>query len=232
MGATRKRKRKQPLDPGDPPYLYEHQHARMELDSHADTCALGNCCVVLQDTGRTVTVEGFDDGIGALDDVHIVTAAVAHDCPTTSETWLQVFHEALHIPEMETHLVNPFQVRNQGLIVNDTPLSQLSAEERTKEAHSIIDEDSGLHVPMDLNGTMSGWTVRKPTMEEIQGTADVNVVHMTSNQRWKPHRKSFAEVEQSLRDDIDRGIDLHLRESREIGRIQARGQYMWKSWCC
>ena len=118
MRATRKRKRKKSLDPGDPPYQYEHPHTRMKLDSHADTCALGECCVVLQDTGRTVTVEGFDDGIGAMEDIHIVTAAVAYDCPTTHDTWLQVFHEALYIPDMETHLVNPFQLRHQGLVVS------------------------------------------------------------------------------------------------------------------
>ena len=49
----------------------------MELDSHADTTALGKGCVILQDTGRTVTVEGFDDTIGSLNDVPIVTAALS-----------------------------------------------------------------------------------------------------------------------------------------------------------
>ena len=60
----------------------------MELDSHADTTALGKGCVMLQDTGRTVTVEGFDDTIGSLNDVPIVTAAVAYDCPATYKTYI------------------------------------------------------------------------------------------------------------------------------------------------
>ena len=51
----------------------------MELDSHADTTALGAACVVLQDTGRTVTVEGYSKEIGALTDIPIVTAATAYD---------------------------------------------------------------------------------------------------------------------------------------------------------
>ena len=80
LGAThRKRKRRQALDPGDPPY--QHQHARMELDSHADTCALGDACMILQETGRTVSVGGFGKAVGTLDGVSVVTAAVAYDCP-------------------------------------------------------------------------------------------------------------------------------------------------------
>ena len=84
--AKRKRKRKQSLDPGDPPY--QHQHARMELDSHADTCAIGDACLVLQDTGRTVTVEGYMESAGSSNEVPVVTAAVAYDCPTTFNTYI------------------------------------------------------------------------------------------------------------------------------------------------
>ena len=73
-------KRKQSLDPGDPPYAeYEHQHARMELDSHADTCALGECCLVLGDSGRTVDVNGYTESLGAMKDVKIIHGAVAYD---------------------------------------------------------------------------------------------------------------------------------------------------------
>ena len=60
----------------------------MELDSHADTCAFGSACLILQETGRTVTVEGFGEDLALLDDVPIVTAAVAYDCPTTGHTYV------------------------------------------------------------------------------------------------------------------------------------------------
>ena len=96
MAASRKRKRKQSLDPGDPPYSsYEHEHARMELDSHADTCALGKTCLVLGDTGRTVDVGGFGESIGSVEDVSFVHAAVACDCPATFKTFVLICHEAL-----------------------------------------------------------------------------------------------------------------------------------------
>ena len=120
----RKRKRKQSLDPGDPPYAqYEHQHFRMGLDSHADTCAVGKGCLILGDTGRTMTVGGFEDGM-QIDDVPVVHAAVAYDCPRTFKKFILIFHEALYFPDMEMHLLNPFQMRNQGIVVNELPLQQ------------------------------------------------------------------------------------------------------------
>ena len=64
----------------------------MELDSHADTTALGKGCLILQDTGRTVTVRGFDGSIGSMKDVPIVTAAVAYDCPATFKVFVLIFH--------------------------------------------------------------------------------------------------------------------------------------------
>ena len=222
-----KRKRKQPSDPGDPPY--EHAHTRMELDSHADTTALGRVCYVMNDNGRTVTVEGFGESIGSLDDVKIVTAAVAYDCPSTFKTYILIFHEALYIPEMETHLVNPFQVRARGLAVNEIPLQQIPVEERTMESHSILERESGLHIPMSIRGTMSGWTARKPTWKGIfdPTNSQATYVHMTNSTKWKPSSSQFNKVEQSLRADLERGHGFYQKEPRDIsdiGTMHARGQ--------
>ena len=74
----------------------------------------------------------------------------------------------LHVPELEPNLVNPFQLRHQGIVVNDVPLFQLPAEQRSLESHSVISKEDGLHIPLSLEGTMSGFTVRKPTTAEIQ----------------------------------------------------------------
>ena len=220
----KRRKRKQSLNPGDPPY--EHEHARMELDSHADTTALGKGCVVLQDTGRTVTVEGFDGSIGSMKNVPIVTAAVAYDCLSTFKTFVLIFHEALFVPNLEPNLINPYQLRHQGITVNDVPLSQLEPPDRNMESHSVLSKEEGLHIPLSLEGTMSGFTIRKPTTAEITD-ADPNkvvYVHMTSDAVWVPHDNSAAKVEQAFRDNLTRGYDFHDKEPRDIGSMQARGQ--------
>ena len=223
--AKRKRKRKQSLDPGDPPY--QHQHARMELDSHADTCAIGDACLVLQDTGRTVTVEGYMESAGSSNEVPVVTAAVAYDCPTTFNTYILIFHEALRVYGMSTHLINHFQLREQGIIVNDTPLQHLPDGDRLPESHSITSEDPPMHIPLSLQGTMSGFTVRVPTWEEINDLENPKLfhVHMTSSQPWDPHDKVHSTVEQSLRDHAVRGVDLFVPDTRDISQLQVRGQH-------
>ena len=45
-----------------------------------------------------------------------------------------------------------------------------------------------MHVPLTLNGTMSGFTCKKPTFAEVSDPegADVKVVHMTSDAPWDP----------------------------------------------
>jgi len=140
--AAKKRKRNRSLDPGDTTTpVYEHEYARFELDSHADTCAFGRTCLVLGDTGRTVDVGGFNEGIGSEKDVKIVHVAVAYECPKTFRTYLLIYHEVLYIPDMDDHLGNPNQMRAQGIEVNDVPLQHMPVENRDQRSHSIINED-------------------------------------------------------------------------------------------
>ena len=221
MCASKKRKRESSLDPGDTTApKYEHEYARLELDSHADTCAFGKTCLVLAATGRTVDVGGFQESIGSVRDVRIVHAAVAYDCPTSFKTFLLIYHEILYIPDMDDHLGNPCQMRDQGIVVNDIPLQHMPVEERAHHSHSIIDEESSLHIPLTIKGTMSGFSVRKPTWEEVHDDEKSIKVHMTSHAEWKPHSQSYAEIESALQADLDRGID----SPRNIGLTQARGQ--------
>ena len=79
----------------------EYEHARVELDSHADTCAFGDCCLVLKDTGKVISVEGFNRKLGSIPDVSICTVAVAYDCPKTGKTYILLFHEALYIASLQ-----------------------------------------------------------------------------------------------------------------------------------
>ena len=199
----------------------------METDSHADTCALSkDHCVVMQDTGRTVTVVGFGDAVHRVKGIPIVTAAVAYDCPIQHQTHMLIFHETLLIPRMKTHLINPLQLRNQGNAVNETLLQHLDPEDRQLDCHSVICAEPPLHIPMSLRGTMSGFTVRTPTQEEIEDheQRQVKWVHMTSSQPWEPHSKAFAQVEDALRSTLERGTNLLIPESRDLDPLQVRGQ--------
>ena len=66
--------------------------AKAELDSHADTCCLGEHCLVIHDTEQLVSVKPFDKKLGSQQ-VKIVTAAVAYDCPDTRNVFVLFFHQ-------------------------------------------------------------------------------------------------------------------------------------------
>jgi hypothetical protein len=69
---------------------------RMELDTHADTCVAGTNTVVLDLTGKTVSVSPFcDKEYSSMEDIPIATVTTAYDCPTTGRVFVLVINEAL-----------------------------------------------------------------------------------------------------------------------------------------
>ena len=73
---------------------------------------------------------------------------------------------------------------------------------------------------MSLRGTMSGFTVRTPTQEEIEDheQRQVKWVHTTSSEPWEPHSEAFAQVEDALRSTLERGTSLHIPEPRDLAK--------------
>ena len=176
--------------------INEH-YTTAELDSHADTVALGKRAYITTDTGHTVTVHPFTQGLKSINHVPVVTGALAYDCPTTLHTYILFFHQALHIERMDSHLICPGQLRANGVTVNDIPLGDLQPHERDSTSHSII--ATGMHIPLKLEGTTSFFEVRTPTQEEIESNRDCIHVHMTNEYFWDPKDPSHGQVEEALR---------------------------------
>ena len=109
---------------------------------------------------------------------------------------------------MKNHLLNPNQLRNRGLVVNEVPLQHLPPAERQLVCHSIVCPDPHLHIPLTLKGIMSGFETRLPTLEEIEDHEERNVtwVHFTSSEPWEPQAKIYAQVEEGLRDALVGGL--------------------------
>ena len=162
----------------------------------------------------------------ALNEVKIATVAVAYDCPTTFKTYILFHHQSLFIPSLDIHLVNPFQLRAHGIIINEIPLIHIDPNHRQPDCHSILVDDPKLQIPLSLRGTMSGFTTRIPTTEEIEDTEQMNCfhVHMTSEAPWEPHDKTHRKLEASLREEMSSDYDLRVKESRDIYPLQVRGQ--------
>jgi len=66
----------------------------MDLDTHADNTVLGDCCLLIHDTGRKVDVLGFSTALGSIE-LPNVSGAVAYDHPITGKVYILVFHQAI-----------------------------------------------------------------------------------------------------------------------------------------
>ena len=94
------------------------ESAAFELDSHADTSVLGKNFTILEYTNMSCDVCGFS-GTPKLHDVPIVSGATAWN-DENGTTFILVTHHALWIGSKLKHsLINPKQVRFNGVRVMD-----------------------------------------------------------------------------------------------------------------
>ena len=50
-----------------------------------------------------------------------------------------IFHQAIHMPDLDHHLMCPIQLRANGVTVNDCP--RMFCNEPDEKSHAIITED-------------------------------------------------------------------------------------------
>ena len=108
---------------------------------------LGKDCFVFESTGKTCNVEPFDPNLGTAQNVPIVDAAIAYDCPYTYETFILIIRNALHIKTMHHNLIPPFIMREGGVIVNDIPKMHCSKNQSIEAAtnsHDVTSERFGM----------------------------------------------------------------------------------------
>ena len=175
----------------------DHQDANncVELDTHADTCVAGSNTVVLDLTGKSVSVSPFcETEYNSIEDVPIATVATAYDCPVTGRVYVLVINEALYFRDKMHHtLLCPNQLRAHGLKVDDCP-----RQYDKNSTHSISIPDTDLTIPLSLRGVISGFTTRRPTEGEVD---DLSLhVELTSDVDWDPYALTFS-GDEALHDD-------------------------------
>ena len=88
--------------------------AATELDSHANTCVVGNNALITHSYGRIVTVNGYDPSLGQVTNLDIVSAQVAYELPNSSNVVLLNINKYVHMPTMENNLLCPIQPQMNG----------------------------------------------------------------------------------------------------------------------
>ena len=182
--------------------------------------------MVVNDTGDTISVEAFTEELGSIPSVRICTVAVAYDHPSTGHPYILFFPQSLVTDALAHPLLNPFQLRANGIEVSDVPLQHLDSTQLHPTDHSITVPEHQLIIPLSLEGTMSGFETRQPTWLEVQDTDGHTCthVHMTSDAPWEPKDPTYKHIEDALRANLERDQELRLKVSRNLSRLQARGQ--------
>lgn len=191
-------------------------YSRMELDSHADTVVLGSNCVVLSFTGRECDVSPYSDTYQAIKGVPIVSGATAWTSQSTGETYILVFHEALWMGGVLDHsLLNPNQMRQFGVIVQDNPFD-------ADQMH-IATEDDELVIPLESEGTTIFVNTRTPMEQELQ---EKRHIHLTSKAPWDPRDVCFPEPTRLVEEGR---LASRVNQIRSVAHLDNDGDAIYQS---
>ena len=132
-----------------------------ELDSHADTTCLGSTFVPKYFTGEECDVSPYLSEYKPMKGIRAASACTAYDNEDTGETIIIDVNQGLYFGDrMEESLVNPNQIRNYGLYLNDNSFEP-------GELLGINDYESDISIPFVVqNGTVSFKTIT-PTKRRL-----------------------------------------------------------------
>jgi hypothetical protein len=187
---------------------------RADLDSHANMVVLGNDCLVLRESGKSVDVNAFAPEYATLKKVPVVDAAILYESPYDGHLWFLIFKNALHVPTMSHHLIPPFVMREAGAVVNDT--AKIHIKKPTTRDHAICFDLVELQIPLCLSGIFSYFPCRTPTLTELTNAEDGCILLATPDGPWDPHSDHYAQNEEHMLDFAGQMVPENQRQQRVV----------------
>jgi hypothetical protein len=92
----------------------------LELDSHADITVLRAGALIIQSYDQPVEVIGYDPQQG-LQTFEMVSGVLTFDHPQDGQVYHLVFLQAIHMPQLDHHLLCPMQCCVNEVTVNNAP---------------------------------------------------------------------------------------------------------------
>lgn len=180
---------------------------RCEIDTRADTTCAGAAFALLETTGVECDVKGFHDDMAPVRNIPIATCATAYDHPGLQETIILLFHEALYFGKaMEHSLLNPNQIRDNGITVDCCP-----RQYDKSSLHAIYVKNEDISLPFKMHGCISYLPTRLPTRKELD---QCRYIEMTSERKWDPYSEGFQDVERPLA--VNPETENNIRDTRNI----------------
>ena len=206
-------------------------HSKTEFDSHADTCTVGKNTLITHVHNRQVNVHAYDPSLGSQQDMSIVNAAVAYDCPHSGEVIIFKINQAIHIESMSNNLLCIMQLRMNDVKVFDCP--KFLTENPDAKTHSILippssGDDLPIAVPLSLHGVTSYFSTRRPTLYEYELAEKEGRSHDLTydSPDWDPHSSSYCDQEVAADERLDaedRGLMSLTAQSILDGTFCQRG---------
>ena len=106
--------------------------------------------------------------MGTAQNVPIVDAALAYDCPYSHQTYVLLLRNVLYMPDLHHNLLPPFLMRQGGVTVDEKP--NIHCPDPTSNNYNISFQDNDLRIPLQLNGIYSRSFVQEhPQMMNYSG---------------------------------------------------------------
>jgi hypothetical protein len=175
---------------------------RLELDSYADMTVLGAVTLIIQSYDRPVEVVGYDPQQG-FQTFEMVSGILTFDHPRDGQVYHLVFHQAIHMPQLDHHLLCPMQCRVNDVTVNNVPNFLTCFP--TDNMHRLIvqnpnDDSTTPTFPLHLQGV----TLYLPVCKLIAAkweTGDIVRIDMTTeNLDWDPNDPTYSSQEAAMTD--------------------------------
>jgi hypothetical protein len=140
-----------------------------QLNSHANTCVLGQDSVIILDYQQPVSVVGYDKSLGSKT-YQTVSGVVAYDDPQTGRMLHLIINQAIRIPHLDHYLLCPMQCRVNDVTVID--LSKFLVANPTDQTHALTINDANnplqpVILPLTLRGVTLLLNVRTVTINEF-----------------------------------------------------------------
>jgi hypothetical protein len=149
-----------------------------------------------------VEVVGYDPQQGSQT-FEMVSGILAFDHPRDGQVYHLVFHQAIHMPQLDHHLLCPMQCHVNDVTVNNVP--KFRTRFPTDNMHALIvqnpDNDSTtLSFPLHLQGVTLYLLVRKSTAAKWDTGDIVRIDMMAENLDWDPNDPTYSSQEATMTD--------------------------------
>lgn len=190
-----------------------------DLESHADTSVIGANCRVISYTDKLCQVAPYHPNYATMQNIPIIQAGTAYDDPNTGETIILVINQGLYFGDsLPNSLINPNQMRANGLEVDDVPKHLL--RDPSQSMHSIYIPDHDIRLPLAMCGVISYLPICKPTIQEMESCKWVN---LTTEAEWDPHSREFEENEKQAHENeqiVTDPIDWNIYAIQSLPFVQ------------